>query len=69
MIPIRCRACGELRPFERIAVKKTDEGVKLGFGVGVLQTNYQYCDDRPACAEAAAKFAGYVKDTVEGGPS
>lgn len=62
MIPIRCVACGETRPFDIIAVKKVDQGVKLGLGAGVMQANYQYCSDRPECAKKAAAFEGYLTE-------
>lgn len=59
MMPIRCRACGDYRPFDVIAVRTIDSSAEMGLPRGTWTSNFQYCPDRPACVEAAAKFTGY----------
>ena len=47
--PIRCRVCGDLRPFDLIDVLKHAHemaNVKVG-------CNVQFCSDRPECAIGA----------------
>lgn len=55
---IRCRACGDSRPFDIIQVKKVDTSLP-DFPVGTFTSNYQYCGDRSACVEKAEAFQGY----------
>ena len=58
--PIRCRACGDFRPFDAIQVKKVDVPLE-GCPPGTMVHNYQYCGDRPDCVAAAEAFDGYLK--------
>lgn len=56
--PWRCRACHELRPDEKISVKSLDLSQAWGLPPGTMQENFCYCNDRPACVEAAANYQG-----------
>jgi len=60
---IRCRACGEHRPYDLIGVKKVDNSAKHGFPAGTMQENYQYCVDKPECVTAASNFQTYFPKT------
>ena len=64
--PIRCRACGEFRPFDDIQVKKLDTSVSFGMPEGTMIENYQYCEDRPECRKAAENFTGYFPEESTG---
>ncbi len=46
----RCHICGEERPDEKISVHKS---AKVLMGGVSMQRNVRYCNDRPACIEAA----------------
>lgn len=56
---IRCRHCGDERPFETIEVRKVPLLIN---GQNCGEQNFQFCSDRPECIEAAADFTGYLKD-------
>lgn len=49
----RCDFCGEERPDKFISVWKVDESAKYGLGGGTWIHNWKYCNDRPACSDAA----------------
>jgi|APSaa5957512622_1039677.scaffolds.fasta_scaffold65250_1 hypothetical protein len=57
--PVRCRACGEFRPYDSIEVKKLDTSASMGLPEGTMVENFQYCGDRPECRQAAEDFKGY----------
>lgn len=59
-MPIRCRVCGEYRPFDVIAVRSIDTSAEFGLPHGSMGNNFQYCPDKPACVKAAAEFKGYA---------
>lgn len=53
MITWTCHICKRERPDNKISVYSTEQD--LGYGVTVRQ-NVRYCNDNPACTEAAKTF-------------
>jgi hypothetical protein len=59
MFPIRCCACLELRDASDIDVRQLDE-TPPDLVPGTFLSNFQYCNDRPACKAVAEKWTGYL---------
>ena len=51
-----CEICGETRPDQFISVFITDISVDHGLKPGIMFQNIKYCNDRPACSDAAPTF-------------
>lgn len=60
MLPLdwRCHICNDIRPDDKISVNSHE--LDLGSGV-VVTENIRYCNDRPACIEAAKTFTFFPK--------
>lgn len=56
---IRCRVCGDVRPDDKISIKKVDESAHAFLPAGTIVTYFRFCSDRPACIAGAEKWEGY----------
>jgi len=60
----RCHICGAVRPDEKISVFSSDTSVEHDLPPGTMTQNVRYCNDNPACIDAAKAFR-HVKATVD----
>jgi len=51
-----CHICKEIRPDEKISVRKTDLSKEADMPEGSIIENVRYCNDKPECIE---KSKGY----------
>ena len=56
-----CHICKTERPDDKISVVTTDVSEESGLKVGTMSQNVRYCNDNPACTEAAKTFRFYSK--------
>jgi len=60
----KCHICGEERPDEKISVYSTTQEIPGTHG-GTMTVNVRYCNDKPACIEAAPHFSFFKRGPKE----
>ena len=48
-----CHVCNDVRSDSKISVLSRDVSADYGLPAGTMKQNVRYCNDRPACVEAA----------------